>query len=121
MPSHLQMEGGFDEFSALTDSKNSGSKRSEAAEANWKEAKKQRVEIGETLESVKTYLNERRFNQEDEEHKYLKQVAEYSNMIMDESVLATMSPDSKATHLQSLKNQRKTVLGKLTERRTKED
>jgi hypothetical protein len=113
MPSHLQMESGFSDQSSLTGSENSGSaSKCSAAEEQLQLAKKAREDVRETLQSVRDYLSAKNKPAESMDH-YLCQVADYSQMMKNENVLDTMSPESKKVYLDSLKKQRKSILEKL--------
>jgi hypothetical protein len=122
MPKHLQLEAGFSPSSSLSGSDTSSKKR--AMDEEMTAIKKQREDIDSTLDSVKTFLQEKRF-QEKERHQeagkqqkesratYLKEVAEYSLLLQNDSVMDTMTPKSKEVYNEALCQERDDVLRKL--------
>lgn len=110
MPKHLQIESGFTEdVSSLGEGDSSG-KRS-AYEDEFVESKKQRQKLTDTIDRVAGYLEAK----QEDAREDLNQVAKYSQMMTDESVLDTMSPDSKDVYLSTLKKKRKDLLTKMNE------
>jgi hypothetical protein len=113
MPRHLQMESGFSDQSSLTGSENSQNvlkKRIASGEDELLNAKKARSEILETLSLVRSAMQKK---QSPTRGECLNQVASYSQMMVDENVLDTMSPGSKQVYVESLKRERKDLLQKL--------
>jgi hypothetical protein len=115
MPNHLQLEAGFsiDDGSSLSASDGSAKKR--VLESELELAKKQKRELQETMDSVKSFLQNKYKAEGSSKGQNLRTIAEYSKMMTDASVLETMSPDSKAVYLESLKVERKNVMNQLKE------
>lgn len=115
MPNHLQLESGFtnDDSSSLTASDHNGSAKKHAIESELESAKKQKEELKETMDTVKAYMKNKYHIQGSTKAQNLRQVAEFSRMMTDSSVLDTMSPDSKEVYLESLKDERKNVMKQL--------
>jgi hypothetical protein len=98
MPHHLQFEAGFDDQSSLTGTSPSNgtnsSKQSKATET-LALAKRKADDIRSMLDTVRDYLSYKR-SENTSTGDYLKKVADYSQMMKDDAVLETMSPESKA-------------------------
>jgi hypothetical protein len=118
MPNHLQFEAGFtidDSSSSLTASDFNGSAKKRVLESEIESAKKQKQELKETMDSVRSYLQNKYQAVGTTKGQNLRQIAEYSRMMIDSDVLDTMSPDSKAVYLESLKEEWKNVMNQLKE------
>lgn len=115
MPKHLQIESGFtEEVSCMTEGPNSAGKRA-AIEDELGEVKKQRARIESTLDRVCSYVDSRNSGSDDRIGSYIAKVADYSQKMQDNTTLDTMSPDSKAMYVDTLKKQRKRLLQKMQE------
>ena len=114
MPSHLQVEAGFEDLSSLGDS--TPSAKREAIEDELAASKNSRQKLDNTMERVVEYLD-KKTDKGDTPHKqragYIKEVADYSRMMQDDTVLDSMSPDSRGYYLDSIKKQRKEVLNRI--------
>ena len=47
--------------------------------------------------------------------KYIRQVTDYSNMMLNNSVLATMSPNSQTLYIDTLRKERKNIFDKMAD------
>jgi hypothetical protein len=124
MPSHLQVEAGFTEDvssigGGVSDDTGSNSatpaKNKRFIEDELRAAKKHRNQISDTMEKVATFLQAKSQDKKESPKidRYIRQVASYSQMMVDSSVLDTMTPNSKAVYVDTLKRQRKSVLDKM--------
>jgi hypothetical protein len=125
MPAGLQVESGFEEeVSSVSGSDKSpsliGSKRGREIESELAEAKQHRKEIGNNLAEVISLMKSRSNNTNSSAAKsptiddHIRKVADYSKMMQDASTLDTMSPDTKAAWVSTLKQERKAVMEKLS-------
>jgi hypothetical protein len=116
MPAHLQAEAGFPEdMSSMGGSENSPAGTKCAIEEELKAAKKPRTETKTMMEKVVGYIDSKKQEKSSQSDKYIRQVADYSHMMVDQSVLETKSPASKDLYVDTLKKKRKAVLQKLHE------
>ena len=117
MPKHLQVESGFGEEDVSSISSGSG-KRTALFEEEIGEAKRHRKKLDDTMQKVSNYLEVKTNAQPTVPAQslddYIRQVAQYSQMMKDNTVLSTMSPDLQDTYVASLQKQRKVVLRKLS-------
>jgi hypothetical protein len=122
MPQHLQIEAGFlEDLSATTPTSDSAdasaTKRSiHQLTDEVSHLKKSRTEMEAVVGKLGPYLdrqNERGTGM----NSYIKQVADHSQMMRDESVLETISPDSKLAYVESLKQERRAILDKMKAKR----
>ena len=129
MPKHMQIESGFpcEEVSSIdgdtSDRTSDKSKRrASVLENELLSAKKHRQKLNSTLENVATYLEGKTTATAKAAAKTatatkaeaIKQVADFSRMMVDMDVLDTMSPDSKNTYLTELQTERKQLLKKMS-------
>jgi hypothetical protein len=111
MPVGLQVEGGFD-MSSISGSDTS-SKRKEI-EDELEAVKKQRQDISSTISRVTNYLEARApKNTTSEMDTYIRQVADYSQKMVDNAVLETLTPNSKSVYISAIEKERKKVLEKM--------
>jgi hypothetical protein len=116
MPKHLQIESGFtEELSCITDGPPSSVGKRVAIEDELGEVKKQRARIESTLDRVCSYVESRNGGSEDRIKGYIDTVADYSQKMQDNTTLDTMSPDSRAMYVDTLKKQRKLLLQKMND------
>jgi hypothetical protein len=112
MPNHLQVEAGFaEELSSMGGSDETTS--AQAVEDELRAAKKQRLQVATTMEKVVEYLESKDKKESPGVDKYIRQVADYSQMMVDSTVLNTMTPNSRSVYVDTLKRQRKSVLDKM--------
>ena len=116
MPNHLQFEGGFTDISSMSESDNNSSNKRKAAD-ELAAIRKQRQELRGTLDKFCSTLEKKTERMERMEHTddpdtNLCNVAKYSQMMIDKTVLDTMSPDSKQVYIEKLKKERKGILEK---------
>ena len=115
MPSHLQVEAGFEDVSSLGDS--TPSRKREEIEDELAAAKKQRTQLDSTMQRVADYLDKKTDNGKSggSVDGHISKVTEYSRMIGDESVLDTMSPGSREVHVDTIKKKCKELIKRMTE------
>jgi hypothetical protein len=114
MPNHLQLEAGFDDQSSMTVSDSNGSAK-RSLEQELESAKKQKLEMKETMDSVRAYIQNRTNNAGNTQESKLRKIADFSRMMTETDVLETMSPGSKEVYVESLRKERKIVMDKLKE------
>jgi len=110
VPRHLQTESGFESVSSLGDE--DSSKRQQSLEDAATEARRQRQRVSDRLDQVVSYMEDKKKASVSTTaiHQSIRQVTEYSQMIQDETVLDTMSPDSRRLYVDTIKTERKRVL-----------
>jgi hypothetical protein len=120
MPAHLQVESGFnDEVSCITGSDGSTPPSKVAKELEdelLSSMRQHKAKLTDTMERVVDYLDAKQRREQDTQTSmdgYIRQVADYSQMMKDSSVLETMSPESKELYVTTIKQQRKSVLEKM--------
>jgi hypothetical protein len=130
MPSHLQVEAGFEgeDTSSVTgggsDTTSSNpSMLKRTAEEELDESRKERKKYYSAIDRVVGILESKHRDGRTSPpmEKYLGQVAKYSQMMVDNAVLDTMSPTSKSLYVESLKRERKNVLEKMNEKESNAD
>ena len=123
MPKHLQTESGFEDMSSIGDDGSGGASRTTPHKrtANLLEdeidaTKKHRQYMNSILDKVAGYLESHQqqgTKPEDDVDCAIKKVAQYSQMMSDNTVLDTMSPASKDAYVSTLQKQRRHLLAKV--------
>lgn len=115
MPRYLQMESGFvgEEVSSLDES----SKKELLLEEELDAARKQREELKQTTQEVRRYLHKKE-QEEVSPSRDATKVRILSDMI--ENPPSSLSPDSKETCVEDIKEQRKDALERMKKRRRQE-
>ena len=121
MPSHLQLEAGFDDeatptVSSLGDStpSSSSSNKRAALESEMAHAKRQKNRMDDALDKVVGYLDSQAKGKKEEVDDGIEKVAKCSQMIQDATVLDTMSPSSHNACVDLIKGKCKSLLDSLT-------
>jgi hypothetical protein len=117
MPRHLQAEAGFEEdVSSLGSSgPSSGTKRSiNAAEDELDRLAKSRRSLDSAVDMLGKYLDDKKTNATPDRGSCLRQIAEYSEMLVNDRLLETMSPETRAKFMEALRSERKLMVDKVS-------
>ena len=121
MPRHLTFEPGFEDISAITDGSPEGSssalgKRIASAEDDLVEAKKHREGISSMLSLIKNKLtssDNTDASRESTMKEKIEEVANYSRMMQDQTILYNMSPSTRDKYVKAIEKERQETLNKI--------
>ena len=113
MPRHLQIESGFGEEVSSLDNSSAHAQRSNqgAIEEEIDRAKAQQKQISDAIGAVTELLEQQKRDKTvDKEDQQILQVEQYSRMLTNEKVLASMSPDSQSKYRSAIQRKRRRLL-----------
>jgi hypothetical protein len=119
MPRHLQLESGFqDHNSSLSSigeetggSSQSAKRKVDQLENDLAIFKDRRLKLDKAIDKVTSYLDNKGKNDDpNSKQQCINRITEYSQKMTNETVLDSMSPDSKNIYVSTLKQERKKLL-----------
>lgn len=128
MPAHLQVEPGFDidvngdNVSSLGDTTPSASKRRVNLEDDLSYIKRKQAKQDKIDDAMLNVLNMIDQKQEREGRKVdqcIEKISDYSKKLIDNSILESMSPETKREYVTTLKEQRRAVVKEMKEQKEK--